>query len=98
MKIDSLHVLTDENISPKVVKCLRDQGLDVLDVKEERWYGEAPLAKNYRPGVGQDHPGDQYGRTPEDVPIGPRHLRLFPRQDEKGAAGTHRGAHRRERL
>lgn len=40
MKIDSIHVLTDENISPKAVKCHRDQGLDVLDVKEERWYGK----------------------------------------------------------
>jgi predicted nuclease of predicted toxin-antitoxin system len=40
MKLDSIHILADENISPKVVKCLRDQGLDVLDVKEERWYGK----------------------------------------------------------
>ncbi|MDQ1336954.1 MAG: hypothetical protein QG552_3904 [Thermodesulfobacteriota bacterium] len=40
MKLDSIHVLTDENISPKVVKCLRERGLDVLDVKEERWYGK----------------------------------------------------------
>jgi len=40
MKLDSIQILTDENISPKVVKCLRDQGLDVLDVKEERWYGK----------------------------------------------------------
>jgi len=40
MKLDSIHILTDENISPKVVECLRDQGLDVLDVKEERWYGK----------------------------------------------------------
>jgi predicted nuclease of predicted toxin-antitoxin system len=40
MKLESIQIFTDENISPKVVKCLRDQGLDVLDVKEEHWYGK----------------------------------------------------------
>lgn len=40
MKLESIRLLTDENISPKVVKSLRDQGLDVLDVKEEGWYGK----------------------------------------------------------
>jgi predicted nuclease of predicted toxin-antitoxin system len=40
MKLKSIQILTDENISPKVVKSLRDQGLDVLDIKEEGWYGK----------------------------------------------------------
>lgn len=35
MKLKSIQILTDENISPKLVKNLRDQGLDVLDIKEE---------------------------------------------------------------
>jgi predicted nuclease of predicted toxin-antitoxin system len=40
MKLESIRLLTDENISPKVLKSLRDQGLDVLDVKEEGWCGK----------------------------------------------------------
>ena len=28
------------NISPKVVRFLRNVGLDVLDVKEQHWYGQ----------------------------------------------------------
>ncbi len=39
MKIHNIKILTDENISPKVVKCLRDLGHDVLDIKEKQWYG-----------------------------------------------------------
>ena len=39
MNLRNVKVLTDENISPKVVRFLRDIGLDVLDVKEQHWYG-----------------------------------------------------------
>jgi predicted nuclease of predicted toxin-antitoxin system len=34
-----IKVLTDENISPKVVVFLRNSGMDVLDTKEQSWYG-----------------------------------------------------------
>ncbi|RKZ35843.1 MAG: hypothetical protein DRQ49_10250 [Gammaproteobacteria bacterium] len=40
MKLSQLRILTDENISPKMVSFLRQQGLDVLDVKEETWQGK----------------------------------------------------------
>jgi len=39
MKLNQVILLTDENISPKVVACLRNMGLDVLDAKEQLWYG-----------------------------------------------------------
>lgn len=39
MKLHQIKLLTDENISPKVVACLRQRGLDILDVKEQKWYG-----------------------------------------------------------
>ncbi len=51
MKFQDIKILTDENISPKVVKFLRNFGLDVLDVKEQHWYGkedEALLNIAYR--------------------------------------------------
>lgn len=51
MKLQDIKILTDENISPKVVGFLRDIGLDVLDVKEHGWYGhtdEALLDIAYR--------------------------------------------------
>lgn len=35
-----LKILTDENISPRVVVFLRESGVDVVDVKEENWHGE----------------------------------------------------------
>lgn len=41
MKFQELRILTDENVSPKVVAFLRKQGLDVLDTKEQRWYGKS---------------------------------------------------------
>ncbi|MBF0352325.1 MAG: DUF5615 family PIN-like protein [SAR324 cluster bacterium] len=34
-----MQILTDENISPKVVAFLRQQGVNVLDAKEQKWYG-----------------------------------------------------------
>ena len=37
MKLLDVKILTDENISPKVVSFLRNVGLDVLDVKEQHW-------------------------------------------------------------
>lgn len=36
-----LKILTDENISPRVVAFLRREGLDVIDVKEKGWQGSA---------------------------------------------------------
>ena len=33
-------ILTDENVSPKVVSYLRKKGLDVIDTKEEKWHGK----------------------------------------------------------
>ncbi|RKZ73014.1 MAG: hypothetical protein DRR19_31425 [Candidatus Parabeggiatoa sp. nov. 1] len=41
MKVQNLRFLTDENISPKVTFFLRQQGIDVLDAKEEMWQGKA---------------------------------------------------------
>ena len=40
MKLRSVKILSDENISPKVVRALRDLGMDVLDVKEQHWHGK----------------------------------------------------------
>jgi predicted nuclease of predicted toxin-antitoxin system len=40
MKFTSLKILTDENISPKIVKFLRERNFDVLDTKEQNWYGK----------------------------------------------------------
>ena len=40
MKLKDVKILADENISPKVVSFLRNVGLDVLDVKEQQWYGQ----------------------------------------------------------
>ena len=51
MKLNQITLLTDENISPKVVACLRRIGLDVLDTKEQQWHGtedEALLTTAYQ--------------------------------------------------
>jgi predicted nuclease of predicted toxin-antitoxin system len=40
MKFRSLKILTDENISPRVVSFLRQKGTDVIDTKEEKWHGK----------------------------------------------------------
>ncbi len=40
MKLTSINILADENISPKVVAYLRSLGLDILDVKEQQWFGK----------------------------------------------------------
>ncbi len=39
MKISSLKLLTDENVSPKIVSFLQKKGMDVVDVKEKGWHG-----------------------------------------------------------
>ena len=51
MKLNQITLLTDENISPKVVACLRRMGLDILDTKEQQWHGtkdEALLTTAYQ--------------------------------------------------
>lgn len=40
MKLYQIKLLTDENISPRVVTYLREKDIDVLDVKEEGWHGQ----------------------------------------------------------
>ena len=40
MKLCEIKLLTDENISPRVVTYLREKDIDVLDVKEEGWQGQ----------------------------------------------------------
>lgn len=40
MKFHQLKILTDEHVSPKTVAFLRNQGLDVLDTKEQGWQGK----------------------------------------------------------
>ena len=39
MKLLEIKLLTDENISPKVVTFLRQSGFDVIDTKEQQWFG-----------------------------------------------------------
>jgi len=41
VKFHELRILTDENISPKIVVFLRNHGLDVLDTKEQGWHGKS---------------------------------------------------------
>ncbi len=40
MKFSSLKLLADENVSSKVVSFLREYGIDVLDTKEQKWFGK----------------------------------------------------------
>jgi len=40
MNLNRMKFLTDENIPPKVTAYLREQGADVLDVKEYGWQGK----------------------------------------------------------
>lgn len=40
MKFRNLKILADENVSPKVVSFFRQQGMNVLDTKEQHWYGK----------------------------------------------------------
>jgi predicted nuclease of predicted toxin-antitoxin system len=39
MKLNQIKLLTDENISPQVIACLRRIGIDTLDTKEKMWFG-----------------------------------------------------------
>lgn len=43
MKLTAIKILADENVSPKVVAYLRNCGLDVLDVKEQKWFGKTDV-------------------------------------------------------
>ncbi|GJQ50449.1 hypothetical protein KsCSTR_23680 [Candidatus Kuenenia stuttgartiensis] len=40
MKFCEIRILTDENISPKVLPFLRERGIDVIDTKEQSWHGK----------------------------------------------------------
>ncbi|MFQ5823857.1 MAG: DUF5615 family PIN-like protein [bacterium] len=40
MIIQKIKILSDENISPKVVAFLREYGSDILDTKEQGWFGK----------------------------------------------------------
>lgn len=40
MKFCEIRILTDENISPKVLTFLRERGIDVIDTKEQNWNGK----------------------------------------------------------
>ena len=40
MKFCEIRILTDENISPKVVAFLRKRGIDVINTKEQNWHGK----------------------------------------------------------
>lgn len=51
MRFKSIKFLSDENLSPKVVSFLREQGIDIVDVKEQQWYGKSDrelLSMSYR--------------------------------------------------
>ena len=39
MNFKDIRLLADENVSPRVVTYLRNRGIDILDVKEMKWYG-----------------------------------------------------------
>jgi predicted nuclease of predicted toxin-antitoxin system len=41
MDVASLNILADENIATSVVAFLRNQGIGVVDVKEQKWFGES---------------------------------------------------------
>ena len=40
MLFQNIKILADENISPKIVAFFRSYGIDVLDVKEQGWFGK----------------------------------------------------------
>ena len=65
MKIKDLHLLTDENIDPVVLSFLRQEGLNVVDIKEMGWQGKKDIEilieahKQQRVVVTQD---DDFGK------------------------------------
>ena len=40
MRFKSLKFLSDENLSPRVVSFLRGKEIDIVDVKEHKWFGK----------------------------------------------------------
>ncbi len=48
MIIQKIKILSDENISPKVVAFLRECGIDILDTKEQSWFGNKTWNFNSR--------------------------------------------------
>ena len=40
MIFNKIKVLADENVSPKIIAYFRQQGIDVLDTKEQGWFGK----------------------------------------------------------
>ena len=40
MDLNSLKILADENIGASVVAYLRNRGVEVVDVKEQKWFGK----------------------------------------------------------
>ena len=40
MNFQTTKILSDENISPKVANFIRSYGIDVLDTKEQSWFGK----------------------------------------------------------
>lgn len=53
MKFRELRLLVDENVSPRVTAFLRSCGMDLLDVKENGWFGKEDvelLEKAYEEG------------------------------------------------
>jgi predicted nuclease of predicted toxin-antitoxin system len=73
--------LTDENVSPAVVRALRTAGHNVLDVKEQRWQGVADEVILRR--------ARQTGRVivSEDLDFG--NLRRYPLTGHPGAILLH---------
>jgi predicted nuclease of predicted toxin-antitoxin system len=65
MKLKELHLLTDENIDPAVLGFLRQEGFDVVDIKEMGWQGKRDIEileeahKQQRVVVTQD---DDFGK------------------------------------
>ena len=40
MDLKSFKILSDENIASSVVAYLRNRGVEVIDAKEEKWFGK----------------------------------------------------------
>lgn len=53
MTLANYKLFTDENIDPAIVQFLRTIGFDVMDVKENGWFGEADI--NLMPIAFKEH-------------------------------------------